>query len=242
MALSKLLYYFRVLPLRKALPVVGFYGLRKLLNPYSKVFFSQHGEDGLIQHFIGEAGGFYVDVGCNHPVKESNTYRFYLQGWNGLCIDASPNLVQAFKRVRPKDKMVCAAVSDKAEELDFFEFNQDTVSTVDKNLVAERKKRWGLKKVRTLKARTLNDILQEAYPLGCPQIGLLSIDIEGYSLQALHSLDLKKYKPRLIVIEIDDFDFYEAAQNPTVAYLIKHHYRLEAFDSKNGYFILEGQR
>lgn len=93
-----------------------------------------------------------------------------------------------------------------------------------------------------MRAHTLNEILNEAYPAGCPQISLLSIDIEGYSLQALQSLDLKKYRPRLVVIEMDDFDFYAVAQNTTVAYLKQHRYNLEAFDSKNGYFFLEGQR
>jgi len=241
-AAHKFFHLFTILPFRKAVGLTAFYGLRKLLNPDSKVFFSQHGEDSLIQSMVKGAEGFYIDVGCNHPVKESNTFRFYLQGWNGLCIDANKSLAHEFQQLRRSDKVVNTIVSDAEGELDFFEFDCDTVSTVQAELVTERTKRWNLKEVRKVKAKTLTQILEEAYPHGAPAIGLLSIDVEGHSLAALKSLDLHKYVPRLIVIEIDGFDFYKVQENDTVHYLKQHRYNLEAFDSKNGYFILEGQR
>ena len=31
--------------------------------------------------------GFYVDVGCFHPKKHSNTYLLYKRGWSGINID-----------------------------------------------------------------------------------------------------------------------------------------------------------
>ncbi len=239
---TKLFYFFTVLPFRKAFGMTVFYSLRKFLNPDSKIFFSQHGEDGLIQSLIGEATGFYIDVGCNHPVKESNTFRFYLQGWRGLCIDANKHLVDTFRSLRKADDAVNSAVSEAEGELDFFEFDCDTVSTVQPELVAERSRRWQLKEVRKVHAKTLTQILEEAYPAGVPAIGILSIDVEGHSLSALKSIDLHKYLPRLIIVEIDDFDFYSVHENETVLHLKKYRYNLEAFDSKNGYFILDGQR
>lgn len=241
-ALEKIFRYFKRLPLGQALKLSLFYTIRKGLNPKSKVFYSQHGEDGLIQFLIGESDGFYIDVGCNHPVEISNTFRFYLQGWKGLCIDANESLIRQFKETRKQDKVVCSAVSEKAEELEFFEFDCDTVSTVDKELAEERTGRWGLKQIRKVRATTLDLILEEAYPNGHPKISLLSIDIEGYSLQALRSFNLEEYQPRLIVIEIDDFDFETSSTNETVVYLKQHNYKLEAFDSKNGYFFRIGQR
>lgn len=241
-AIGKIFNYFSILPFGKAWQLSLFYTAKKILNPHSKVFYSQHGEDGLIQFLVGESDGFYIDVGCNHPIEISNTFRFYLLGWKGICIDANKNLIEEFKQVRKRDKVVCSAISDQGEELDFFEFDCNTVSTADKQLALERKSKWGLKQVHKLKAQTLDSILETAYPQGCPNISVLSIDIEGFSLQALRSLDLEKYKPRLIVIEIDDFDFNNSSQNETVTYLKHHNYYLEAFDSKNGYFILAGQR
>ena len=33
--------------------------------------------------------GVYVDVGCNHAVKQNNTYLLYKKGWRGIGIDGS---------------------------------------------------------------------------------------------------------------------------------------------------------
>ena len=241
-AIGKIFNYFRILPFGKAWQFSLFYTARKILNPHSKVFYSQHGEDGLIQFLVGESDGFYIDVGCNHPIEISNTFRFYLQGWRGICIDANKRLIDEFKNTRKNDTTILSVVSEKEEDLEFFEFDCNTVSTVDKKLAAERSGKWGLKQVRKVTSATLDSILETVYPQGCPKITLISIDIEGYSLQAVKSLNLEKYQPRLVVIEIDDFDFNNCGQNETVAYLKEHNYYLEAFDSKNGYFILAGQR
>ena len=42
-----------------------------------KNFFSQFGEDRIINEIFEEnyTDGFYVDVGCFHPIKHSNTFR-----------------------------------------------------------------------------------------------------------------------------------------------------------------------
>jgi len=42
--------------------------------------YSQFGEDRMIEHFTAYSGGTYVDVGANHPVLYSNTYKLYLKG------------------------------------------------------------------------------------------------------------------------------------------------------------------
>jgi hypothetical protein len=47
--------------------------------------YSQHQEDLLIDLLLGQkATGFYVDVGANHPVRNSNTKRFSDRGWTGI--------------------------------------------------------------------------------------------------------------------------------------------------------------
>ena len=56
-----------------------------------------------------------------------------------------------------------------------------------------------------MKARTLTDILDE-YNISQP-IDLLSIDVEGYELNVLNGLDLNKYSPSFLLIEIYRWDF-----------------------------------
>ncbi|MEI9928867.1 MAG: hypothetical protein WDN44_15790 [Sphingomonas sp.] len=51
------------------------------------------GEDVLLGRLLKTASsGTYVDVGANHPIEGSNTYRLYRQGWTGLTIDPNSRL------------------------------------------------------------------------------------------------------------------------------------------------------
>ena len=34
--------------------------------------------------------GFYIDLGCNHPVAINNTYAFEQMGWDGILVDLLP--------------------------------------------------------------------------------------------------------------------------------------------------------
>src|SRR5271163_3018688 len=73
---------------------------------------SQFGEDLIVSNIVGleRTDGFYVDVGCFHPVRYSNSYVFYRRGWRGLCIDPSPICSRFWKLERPRDIVVNEAV------------------------------------------------------------------------------------------------------------------------------------
>ncbi|MDH5790264.1 MAG: hypothetical protein OEZ27_06695, partial [Nitrospinota bacterium] len=59
------------------------------LTKVFRIFYSQFGEDIILKGFIlrNINDGFYVDVGCYHPKKYSNTYKLYKRGWRGINID-----------------------------------------------------------------------------------------------------------------------------------------------------------
>ena len=66
--------------------------------------FSQNGEDLILNRLLeNKSNGFFVDVGAHHPVRFSNTYLSYLNGWNGINIDAMPNSMMIFDKIRPRD-------------------------------------------------------------------------------------------------------------------------------------------
>lgn len=65
--------------------------------------FAQHGEDVEIMRLLKQENstGAYVDVGCNHPFRISNTYLLYLNCWRGLCVDPLPRFTVLYKKWRP---------------------------------------------------------------------------------------------------------------------------------------------
>ena len=59
------------------------------LKKLDKNFYSQFGEDKILFELIPKnfKSGFYVDVGCFHHKKYSNTYLLHKRGWVGVNID-----------------------------------------------------------------------------------------------------------------------------------------------------------
>jgi len=54
---------------------------------FPKKTYSMYGEDLFIKEFFKKKQiGFYVDVGCYHPIDGSNTYLLYKKGWKGVNI------------------------------------------------------------------------------------------------------------------------------------------------------------
>ena len=80
--------------------------------------------------------GFYVDVGCFHPKKHSNTYLLYIKGWSGINIDMEVDKINSFKLARPSDFNVLSAVSDKNIKTKFYTKQEYGVgSTLEKDFI-----------------------------------------------------------------------------------------------------------
>ena len=169
--------------------------------------YAQHGEDTQLMKLLQAMNvrGPYVDVGCNHPFKLSNTYLLYLHGWRGLCIDPLPRYADLYRKSRPQDRFVQLAIGETAGELPFYEFESDVLSTLDQQLAADyRKQGYRLRRQGTVRIATLNQVLSENGLQG--PISLLSIDIEGHELPALRSLDLARWQPALVCLEVATAD------------------------------------
>ena len=55
---------------------------------FPKKSYSILGEDIFINnYFKNKSKGFYIDVGCYHPIHRNNTFLLYKKGWKGMNID-----------------------------------------------------------------------------------------------------------------------------------------------------------
>jgi FkbM family methyltransferase len=183
------------------LPASIKYELSKL-PVHSKLSFSQEGEDLLLARIFGEKNGFFIDVGAHHPIRFSNTYLFYLKGWRGINIDAMSGSMKAFDSLRPEDINIECSVSDKIEELKFYEFNEPALNTFSEMEAIKKDGLSHFKIVNTklLQTDTLANILPKYLKEG-QTIDFLNIDVEGLDLQVLKSMDWDKYRPKVILVE-----------------------------------------
>ena len=198
--------------------------------------YSQSGEDMVLRDFhedLLRAGyqGSYVDVGCHHPFRFSNTCFFHQAGWSGLNIDADPRAIAAFKKYRPGDINLEMAVSDRSEPVVFNMFNEGAINSLDTQLSESReggRHGWKIMEKRTLTPRTLASILDEHWNPG-RRIDILDVDVEGVDYEVLVSNNWSKYRPRFVLVEDDsEVDLARAPESRIHVFLSGMGYRLVA--------------
>ncbi len=71
--------------------------------------------------FQDRRGGFFVEIGCAWPIKNSNTY--YLEkhlGWSGIGVDGLPDFAPGWKKHRPGSTFLNFLVSDRSDTKETF--------------------------------------------------------------------------------------------------------------------------
>jgi FkbM family methyltransferase len=192
-------------------------------------FFSLNEIDKQILKYLlePEVVKFYIEVGANDGIDQSNTLYFEKNhNFNGILIEPIPNKFRELVTNRSKKNHFfnCACVD--------FKYTKPTIQLVYSNLMTSaihevtgapqidneklksRALEHALKGKRFLKsgeeikffeaeARTLNNILIDA---NAPKIiGLLSVDVEGGELNLLNGVDFNTYTFQHIVVETKNF-------------------------------------
>lgn len=144
----------------------------------------------------------YLEIGGNHPIQTSSTYLMYRAwGARGYIIEANAGLAERLRAVRPGDKVVQTAVSDRFDKTVSFHVHElDELSSMSRESILEPKV-TGLPgdvvRVETVQNLHINAFF-EAYihePLD-----FMSIDIEGMDLPVLKALS-PVYRPTVIQVE-----------------------------------------
>ena len=168
---------------------------------YPKKTYSMFGEDLVIENFFkNKKKGFYVDVGCYHPIDGNNTFLLFKKGWTGVNIDLNEISIELFKKARKNDKNLKAAISNKSKRIKFYYRKKiNMLNTINKKFAKTSFKKGF--KTNYVDSQTLNSILDKLN-FKNKKIDFLNLDIEGNEINALKSLNFRKYNPKLICIEI----------------------------------------
>tara|TARA_B100001175_G_C19466024_1_gene619132 strand:+ start:765 stop:1412 length:648 start_codon:yes stop_codon:yes gene_type:complete len=160
-------------------------------------------EEVLLKLFKNKNKGFFVDVGCHHPKRFSNTAALYRKGWSGINLDADLKTIRLFNFFRKRDINLNYFISKNKKEVEYKIFDDNALNGSLDNDRIESLKKIGYKvsASKKIKTKTLNEIL-EKYKPQINLIDLLDIDVEGYDFDVLQSIDLKKYNVYSILIEV----------------------------------------
>lgn len=135
--------------------------------------------------------GFYVDIGCFHPIQLSNTWLLYQNKWKGICADPNPNLKPLYDHHRPRDVFESVAISREPSIATFYLGNHGVHSSLN-----ETENSSG--ETIQVPVERLQTILERN---NAPKIDLLTIDAEGVEIDILESFDWEQYTPRLVIVE-----------------------------------------
>ena len=181
-----------------------YFFINKIISIFAyKKSYSQGSMDLILNHiFKDKIDGFYIDVGCQHPIKNNNTYLLFKKGWTGINIDLDNVNIDLFNFFRPKDNNINSAISNKVEKVKLFYYHQKSpINTLDEKISLKQQAK--IEKKIDIQTNTLENILDN---YSIKTIDLLTIDVEGFELKVLNGLNFDKYKPSVIIVEFLDLE------------------------------------
>lgn len=183
----------------------------------SKQYYGLNKLDQKLEAYLDYDNGYFVELGANDGVNQSNTYYFEKErGWRGLLIEPIlHNFLKCKKNRSNENAFACTACVS-------FEYDKEYINLVYSNLmtaavgvegdIADPKAHAHSGQVYlqngeepvdiVVSAKTLSSLLDEA---NAPKMmDLLSLDVEGAEIEVLKGVDHQKYRFKYILVECRD--------------------------------------
>lgn len=183
---------------------------RKIKQNSKRKSFALNEIDIKLIPFVNFKRGFFVEAGANDGISQSNTLYFEkYKKWTGLLIEPIPKLFQKCKVNRPKCIIENAALVPFDFQGEYVEMRYSNLMSIVKGAMKTEQdelehisKGCKIQNIETydvkVPARTLNSILKKH---SIRNIDLLSLDVEGFELNALKGIDFEYVKPKFLLVE-----------------------------------------
>ena len=147
--------------------------------------------------FQDVTNGRYLDIGTQHPDRDSVSRLFYDRGWRGVHVEPTPFYAAAMRNARPDEHVIEAAVSSSLVPLAFFEFPDTGLSTGVPEIAKRHEKAgFNLREI-VVPTVTLSGLFDF---MGKDPIHWLKIDVEGMEADVLASWGDHPSRPLALVI------------------------------------------
>lgn len=174
-----------------------------------------NGLDTALEPFLNNCrNGYFVELGANDGVRESNTYFLEKEfGWRGILIEPSlNNYLQLIRNRSTKNYFACAACVPFNYSHEFVRMTYANLMSVSRSLASDlpdvsdhidRGTNFLKSALEVVDygaiARTLSEILDSARAPAV--IDFMSLDVEGAELSVLQGIDHSKYRFQTLLVE-----------------------------------------
>lgn len=199
--------------------------LRNWIYSRYRISFSKAGEDIQLFKLFNRFEGKYLDIGCFEPVTFSNTYFFYLKGWDGFVVDPNPSLSAMFDKIRPKDTFINRGISGTAGTLSYYMLPQkmSSMNTFDYSFLEKNDLTSFVEKEIKIPICTMEDLVKE-FKLK-DKIDFIDVDVEGLDLEVLQSNNWETFRPSIVMVETD-LSLEEDMHSPVTKLLEDKEYKI----------------
>jgi FkbM family methyltransferase len=204
------------------------------------ISYAQNREDVVLFRALGHVpSGRYVEVGANHPTHDSATRAFYDRGWSGVTVEPVPYFADLFREERPRDTLVQAAVTEQPGEVTLHVFPGTGLSTIVDE-VSDQHTAAGIEgEELTVPGIRLDTLLaDQGWTEGDP-IHFLLIDVEGAEPEVLRSIDLRRWRPWVLVIEATKPNSTETTHGEWEDGVLAAGYEYCLFDGLSRYYVAQ---
>ena len=202
----------------------------------NKTFFGHHNLDQKLSEFLNYKNGFFVELGANDGIRQSNTFYFEKNfNWNGILIEPIKIKFTKCKKNRSKKNFffnnACVGFNFKDNKIKMI--YSDLMTTINDNRVINRvdSTKHALEGKQYLQEKekieefyvetiTLNKIFDDVKaPL---LMDFISLDVEGSELEVLSGVNFSKYNFKYMMVESrNDGELIDYLENRNYIFLKK---------------------
>ena len=169
--------------------------------------FGQYFEDLIILGIFGQikiTNPSYLDIGCNHPYRISNTALMYLNGAKGVNVDANKVSIDAFNLVRTNNTLnINCGVTPNCGLHSFYMQSDDSgLNTFAHEEIEYAKKKFNTEfnRVEKVECITLGNIIDVYCEGKFPDF--FDCDIEGLDYDVMKSYNMSSNGPKVVCVEV----------------------------------------
>ena len=199
------------------------------------ISYAQNFEDVMLYRSLRSVErGFYIDVGAWDPVADSVTKAFYDRGWLGINIEPIAELCAKFEKERPRDINLAVAAGDREGKTELHILEPSGLSTTSRTILRDHAKSGKQYKTEEVVQETLASICSR-YVMS--DIHFLKIDAEGAERAILEGMDLKNFRPWIIVVEATEPGTPTQNHDQWESITLKAGYHHVYFDGLNRFYV-----